>query len=149
MSLFWILLGSFGASLFFAKLFHAPKRCILSASLIGMLSYGTYLLVLELAGSEVGGAFAAGLVIAALSELAAKLQHAPAIIFTSIAVIPLVPGGGLYRTMSYMVQSDYNQAVATGVETMMIAGCIALAVALVTAFAHRRQPEKKQNAEGK
>ena len=93
-----------------------------------------------------GGAFFASLAIAGLSELAARLQHAPASIFTSVAVIPLVPGGSLYQTMFYIVQSDYNLAVSKGVETILIAGCIALAIALVTAFTQKSRSANKEEA---
>ena len=137
------LIGSFGASLFFAYLFHTPKRCVLSSSFIGMISYLVYMLVVDFVAGPVGGAFFASLVIAILSEIAARIQHAPVSIFTSVAVIPLVPGGSLYQTMFYIVQNDYNQAVSKGVETVLIAGCIALAIALVTAFTKSaRQPRK-------
>lgn len=134
------VIGSFGASLFFAYLFHAPKRCILSASLIGMIGYLVYMLFVDFVAGSVGGAFAAAVIIAILSEAAARIQHAPASIFTSVAVIPLVPGGGLYETMFYIVQSDYYQAVSRGVETVLVAGCIALAIALVTSFTQKKRP---------
>ena len=137
------LIGSFGASIFFAYLFHAPRRCIVSSSLIGMVSYLVYMLFVDFVAGSVGGAFAASLIIAVLSEAAARIQRAPAYIFSSVAVIPLVPGGSLYQTMFYIVQSDYTLAVSKGVETVLIAGCIALAIALVTAFSRpaRRKEE--------
>ena len=134
------LIGSFGASLFFAYLFHAPKRCLVSSSLIGMIGYLVYMLFVDFVAGSVGGAFAASIIIAILSEAAARIQHAPATIFSSVAVIPLVPGGGLYETMFYIVRNDYNQAVSRGVETILIAGCIALAIALVTSFASVKRP---------
>lgn len=128
------LIGSFGASLFFAYLFHAPRRCILSSSLIGMIAYLVYMLFVDFIAGSVGGAFAASIVIAVLSEAAARIQHAPASIFTSVAVIPLVPGGGLYETMFNIVSNDYAQAARKGVESILVAGCIALAIALVSSF---------------
>ena len=139
------LIGSFGASVFFAYLFHAPKRCIVSSSLIGMVGYLVYMLFVDFVAGSVGGAFAASIVIALLSEAAARIQHAPATIFTSVAVIPLVPGGGLYETMFYIVQRDYLNAVSRGVETVFVAGCIALAIALVTSFTQKKgtAPEAK------
>lgn len=136
------IIGSFGASLFFGLLFHAPKRCLASASSIGMISYLLYLLIVQFSGSPVGATFAASLLIALLSEVAARLQHAPATIFASIGVIPLVPGGGLYQTMLYMVQNEYAQAAVKGVETTLVAGCIALAIAVVAAFTPARKPKK-------
>jgi len=134
------LIGSFGASIFFAYLFHAPKRCLVSSSLIGMVGYLVYMLFVDFVAGSVGGAFAASIIIALLSEAAARIQHAPASIFTSVAVIPLVPGGGLYETMFYIVQRDYLNAVSRGVETVFVAGCIALAIALVTSFTQKKKP---------
>ena len=140
------LIGSFGASCFFAYLFHTPKRCIVSSSLIGMIGYLVYMLFVDFVTGSVGGAFFASLAIAGMSELAARLQHAPATIFTSVAVIPLVPGGSLYQTMFHIVQNDYNLAVSKGVETVLIAGCIALAIALVTAFTPAARPSQQKEA---
>lgn len=140
------LIGSFGASMFFAYLFHTPKRCIFSASLIGMIGYLVYMLFVDFVTGSVGGAFFASLAIAGMSEIAARIQHAPATIFSSVAVIPLVPGGSLYQTMFHIVQNDYNLAVSNGVETVLIAGCIALAIALVTAFTQTAHAERRKRA---
>jgi len=128
------LQGSFGASLFFALLFHVPGRTLLTSSAIGGASYLVYLIVYDFIGSTVGACFIASIAIALLSEFTARHQHAPACIFTSVAVIPLVPGGGLYKTMYAIVQDNYTEAVTRGAETILIAGCIALAIALVTSF---------------
>lgn len=138
------LVGSFGASMFFGLMFHTPRHCLLTASSIGMVSYLVYMLTLDWTGSVVGAAFASSMSIALLSETAARFHHSPASIFASIAIIPLVPGGGLYRTMFYMVQNDFDQAIGTGVETVLVAGCIALAIAIVTAFTNQARPPRKE-----
>ncbi len=130
----YVLLGAFGACAFFSLMFHAPRRCLVPCSLVGTAGYGIFLLAGELTGSAVAGSFVAGLLIALLSELLARRFKAPAILFASVGVIPLVPGGGLYSTMLYMTQRDYSAAVSEGVTTVLIAGCIALAIALVSSF---------------
>ena len=134
MELFWILLGAFGACAFFSMLFHAPRKCVLSTALIGTVGYAVYLLFDHLLSSPAAGAFMASLVIALLSEWMARRQKAPATLFLSGGIIALVPGGGLYRTMLALMQGDYSSAAAFGVETVMIAGCIALAIAPVSAL---------------
>ena len=139
------LIGSFGASMFFGLMFHTPRHCLFTASSIGMVSYLVYMLVLEWTGSVVGAAFASSMVIASFSEVAARIHCSPASIFASIAIIPLVPGGGLYRTMFFMVHNDFDAAFVTGVETVMVAGCIALAIAIVTAFTKQARPSRKED----
>ena len=131
MDTFWVLLSSFGASACFALLFNAPRRSILPAAFTGLVGYGVYLAVKRWVGSEVGANLAAALVIAGLGEVFARRMHMPATIFISVGVITLVPGVGLYQTMLAMVQNRYSDAAARGVETLLIAGAIALAVALV------------------
>ena len=128
------LFGTAGACAFFALLFHAPRRSILPAMLAGVGTYGLYLW-LEWRGLSAGFAsFAASLVAAAAAELFARRMRMPATIFASIAVIPLVPGGGLYRTMLLLSESDYPAAASKGVETLLIAGGIAVALALAAAL---------------
>ena len=43
-----------------------------------------------------------------LSEILARVQKAPTAIFLLPFLIPLVPGGGLYRTMFNLVKGDYT-----------------------------------------
>ena len=74
----------------------------------------------------------------------ARRQKAPAIIYALIGVVPLVPGAGLYRTMLALVLKDYASAAAIGVETVLISGCIALAIAIVTLFARHASVKRAQ-----
>lgn len=134
-----ILLGSFGACAFFAMLFHSPRQCVLPASLIGTAGYAAYLLGTACLSSPVAGAFADALVIAVLSEIMARRLKAPATLFASVGLIPVVPGGGLYNTMHALMQGDYPAAANYGVETVLIAGSLALAVALVSSAVRARK----------
>ena len=139
MDVVWILLGSFGACAFFALLFHCPKNCVLAASLIGTAGYAVNLLGTRCLHSEIAGAFIDALVIAVLSEVMARRQKAPATLFASVGLIPVVPGGGLYHTMHSLIQGDYSSAVGYGVQTVLIAGSLALAVALVSSVVRARK----------
>lgn len=140
------LVGSLGASAFFGLLFHIPRRLLISVGLVGMIGYGVYLATLELMQSTVGANFVAALVVAALAEILARKQKAPANIFALMGVVPLVPGGGLYRTMLALVLDEYDTAVSTGVETVLIAGAIALAIAVVAVF-FRIRPSRATGAQ--
>ena len=129
------LVGSFGACVFFALLFHTPRRCLLTASLTGMAGYAAYLACMALLHSTIGASFVGALVVAVIAEALARAQKAPAVIFSLMGIVPLVPGAGLYRTMLALVLQDYADALAIGVETMLVAAGIALAVATVTLMA--------------
>lgn len=133
-SVFWRLVGSAVASGFFALLFHAPKRSIVPASLVAMAGYGVYLAGEALTGSLVAGNLFGAMVIAALGEWLARRMRMPATIFVSIGVLPLVPGLGLYNTMLNLVQNELETGARSGLETLMVAGAIAMGIALVTPF---------------
>ena len=126
------LVGSFGACVCFALLFHMPRHCLITASLTGMAGYGAYLTAMALFNSAIGANFIGALVVAVIAERLARAQKAPAVIFSLMGIVPLVPGAGLYRTMLSLVLKEYPQAVSIGVETMLVAASIALAVAIVT-----------------
>ena len=64
--------------------------------------------------------------------MAARFLKMATTTFVTVAVIPLVPGLGIYRTMQFLVQNDYQAAVQIGVPTLLAAGTIALAIAINT-----------------
>ena len=81
------------------------------------------------------------------SEAVARMKHAPATVFYIPALIPLVPGGSLYYTMSYAVRSDWDMVRLYAGNTMYCAVGIAvgLCVVLSVAFTGRRLKEGKNS----
>ena len=74
-----------------------------------------------------------------LESVDSEMKKAPATLFASVGLIPVVPGGGMYRTMHALIQGDYPAAANYGVETVLIAGSLALAVALVSSVVRARK----------
>ena len=67
------------------------------------------------------------LLIAALGgHLAARKVKMIATAFVTIAIMPLVPGLGLYRAMSAMEQGDMSLGAATGAHSMVLILMISL-----------------------
>jgi uncharacterized membrane protein YjjB (DUF3815 family) len=120
------------AAMFFSLLFNVPKRSILTAATIAGIGYLIFTLINQEFGVELAGYFVATLVIGIFSEMAARFLKMATTTFVTVAVIPLVPGLGIYRTMQFLVQNDYQAAVQIGVPTLLAAGTIALAIAINT-----------------
>ncbi len=121
-------LAALFASAAFGVLLRQPRDTLLHTSLIGLNGYIIYLLLDK-------GALAflvASLVVGLLCELTARLKERIAMIFLISATIPLVPGLGLYRTMIFLAEKDYAQALSTGMETVVGFGAIALAITIST-----------------
>lgn len=109
----------------------APKKAMVVSSLIAAAGYLAYDLLPELGIAELLAYFTGTVIISAGGELMAKFIKVPAVLLIYPAVIPLVPGIGLYQTMLYLLQNNYGGFIETGTKTALIAGVIAAAIAVV------------------
>lgn len=127
--------GAFG----FGLLLRAPKRSIPVGAAIGALGYGAYWGLRQLGASNSIAMFVGALIAAAVSQLAARRMQMISTIFVTIAILPLVPGLGLYRAMSAWGQGQTIIGSSEAVESMTLILMIALGVAIGSAlFGPRR-----------
>ncbi|MBN1836415.1 MAG: threonine/serine exporter family protein [Spirochaetales bacterium] len=122
------------AALGFSVLFNVRGRKILLAALGGLTGWVIHLMVLRLGGSVVAATFVASVGIGLYAELLAHLAGLPATLFIVSAIIPLVPGGGLYATMNHALRGQIPETVSMGMQTVYLAGAIATGVALVSSL---------------
>lgn len=123
-------LATFG----FAIVFEVKKpKFLLFSSLIGGLGWLMFLL-LEGHVAPVFQYLYATIFVSAMSEITARIWKAPATIFLLPGIIPLVPGGGLYYCMSYLLDGDYTLFAQKGLQTTAYAGAIAAGVSIVTSL---------------
>ena len=128
MTIFSRLLACLAATVSFGILLRQPVRTLHISALIGAAAYA----LLQLLGETPAAYFTAALGAGILCECAARLKKKTATLFLTTALIPLVPGLGLYRTMLYIVQEQYSKAAAAGVHTLLGIFAIALAVTVST-----------------
>lgn len=74
------------------------------------------------------------------SEAMARKRKAPVVVFLLPCLIPLVPGGGLYYTMSYAVLKEMQQCRIYLSNTAEAAIGIATGVILASVLVHRQMP---------
>ena len=134
----WIQLIACGvAAASFSVLLHQPRNTILVSSLVSILGYSVFLLLKQTTLAY----FLASLLIGLCCELSARLMKRVATLFVTGAIVPLVPGIGLFRTMRYVVDGKYSRAVQTGAATLLgicgIAMAITISSVLFSAFWHR------------
>ncbi len=116
----------------FGLLFKVEKRTLPPGALIGGCSFLAYDLLVLSGYSPVLGAFAGGLVIGILSDVTARLFRTPSVVFATMGLIPLVPGYNLFQTMELFVQGDSAGGLAACMETLLIAGALALSLGFST-----------------
>ena len=117
------LISSFVGTLGFAIFMHAPKRAWIPASLIGGVAYALYWALLEFGVYEPTAIFIGALLGSMLGQYLARRMQMIASIFVLLAMIPLVPGLGLYRCMH---SAGANAGVRAMVDVVMIALGIAV-----------------------
>lgn len=74
------------------------------------------------------------------SEVMARKLKAPVVVFLLPCLIPLVPGGGLYYTMSYAVLKEMQQCYIYLSNTAEAAIGIAAGVIVASVLVHRQMP---------
>ncbi|MDX9897809.1 MAG: threonine/serine exporter family protein [Spirochaetia bacterium] len=127
------LLWAFLATLGFGVLFRVPPKDLPFAALGGALSWGSYLILRSLTGSDSLSYFIASIAVGLYAELAAAFLKRPATVFILSAIIPLVPGAGMYRTMFEAVAGNAESSASTGFQTLTLAGAIAGGLAVASA----------------
>ena len=125
---------SFAAVMAFAILFHAPRREWVPCGLTGMVGWVVYWLAVQGGISVVAASFCGTLGLALLSRVLAVVRRCPVTVFLTGGIFPLVPGAGIYYTVYAFIPGDNAAAVFKGVETLKIAGVIALGIVLVLAL---------------
>jgi len=128
------------AALGFAVLFNVPPRTLYIIWLLGATGGLVKLVMLGLGLGPVMASFLGASTIGVLSIPAAHNKHAPPMVFSIAAVIPMVPGVFAYRTMIGLVQltgevgSAYQQALSetinNGAKAVFILMALAVGVGL-------------------
>ena len=129
--------GAFLAALGFAFLLRTPRRCWIVASLLGGLGYTLYTIFLSFGWSDAMSMFTGMLTSAFIAQFAARKLRMISTACTTLAVIPAVPGLGLYRAMSLLTQGNTESSVDVGVTAMTEIVMIALALGVSTFITRR------------
>ena len=128
-----IITGGLGA-LGFALLFNIRGKKLVAAAIGGFLSWGIFLGLGLIMPGEPIRYFLVSAIISLYSEIMARWLRTPTTTFIITALIPLIPGGSLYYTMSAALGGDMADAVTRGLYTLELATALALGIVLVSAL---------------
>lgn len=123
------LITSFIASAAFSIIFNAPRRSLLQCGLVGMFSWGAYVLLNVHYGS-VFASLVATFIVGVMSIIFARIYKTPVIIFSVSGIIPVVPGGTAYDAMRNFVENDINTALQLATQAFFISGAIAIGLVI-------------------
>lgn len=135
--------SSFLATLGFGFLFNIKGKNLVLAGLVGAFGGLIYKSCLYLGLSEMMANFLGAVGLSLCSEILARCCRTPVTTFLVCALIPLVPGGGMYRTMLEAIHGNVDKALNLFVSTISIAGVLALGVLIVSTLMRAYYHEKK------
>ncbi len=132
MSILTVVLSSFVGTLGFAMILHTPARTLVPASVIGAAAYGLYFYLESVGCPEPAAIFLGTLFGTLLGQECARRMRRISTIFTTLAIVSLVPGLGLYRCMELLGSGESDAGLLAGVSAMITIAMITLGIAVGT-----------------
>lgn len=129
------LMGAIG-SVGFALTFHIRGKQLFLIFLGGALDWAVYLLCTHYGCSAFLGVLLATMTANIISEILARIVHTPVLILLVPMLVPLIPGGDLYRSMDALVRGERALFLTHGTSAITSAGAIALGIIATTALFH-------------
>lgn len=127
-----VILGSFLTTVSFGILFNVRGKKVIYAGLIGICA-GTILYGSQQLGANlILAQFFAAITLSGLAEIFARRVKTPVTTFIVCALIPLVPGGGMYLSMKALMESDLEKSNQILMSVLAQSGAIALGIVVVS-----------------
>ena len=128
----------------FVILFNVHGWGLSLCALGGVVTWMAYLLCGELGLGPYGANFIAAAVAAVYAEGMARARKYPVTSYQVISAVPLLPGAGIYYTMSLGLNGSTQLALQRGFATAGIAGSIAAAILLVSSVVRLFTAQRKK-----
>ena len=135
------LFGAFFGAVGFAMLVHVPKRSWFVSGLIAAFSYLVYWVFLRVGLSDPTSVFLGSFLGSIAGHLCARKMKIIGTVFLMSAVVPVVPGLGLYRMMAFFGQGRISDGADMGTRAMITVAMIALGLgagSLIDRIIHSR-----------
>ena len=127
-------LVAFAASFVFCTILNVKN---IKVALVASLNAGAGWLIYLVSGlflGIVGQNLIAATVVALFAEFISRVMKTPSTIFIIVGILPMVPGGGIYYTMEYCIQGNTEMFISKGMQTLAVAGAIAVGVSFASAI---------------
>lgn len=114
------ILGSFFGTLGFAVLARVPRKALLPSGIIAVFVYLIYWLLPRTGLSDYLAVFCGSLFGSVAGHICARRMRVINTVFLMSAIVPVVPGLALYRTMASLGSGRMYEGAAMGTEAMII-----------------------------
>ncbi len=139
------IITAFIGSLGFALLYNIRGKKLFVAAIGGLLSWGFFIVLGWFIEDESVRYFIVALLLSLYAEIMARLLKTPTTTFIITSLIPLIPGSSLYYTMAYAFSRDSHNFIINGINTLRLAGALALGIIFATALSGILNKASKKN----
>ena len=124
------IIGAFVGTVGFAMLVHVPKKSWLPSGVIAACSYMVYFLLVKAGLPDPMGIFIGSLFGSLVGQVCARKMKTIGTVFVMSAIVPVVPGLGLYRMMAFLGQGETASGADLGIQAMITIAMIALGMSM-------------------
>ncbi len=137
-------LWAFCACVFFGVVFNIQGVGVLICGLGGSLGWFVYLVSSARLGSDIPCAFLAAMSISAYAEVMARIRRCPATGYLQVALLPLVPGAGIYNAMSCCLAGASQLFLSTLLHILGFAAALSVGAMLVASVSRALFPRLRR-----
>jgi len=123
-------IGCAGVSL----IFNAKKGKVVLAAISSMVISSVYIVLTNYSDNLILNKMLCAMLATAYAEIISRVLKAPSTVFLLPSIIPLVPGGSLYFTMSGIINGDNALAKLNANNTIESAVGIGIGIVIVSAI---------------
>lgn len=118
-------------------------RIVVAAGVVGAVGMVAFRGATMAGGAEASASLAGAVALSIAGWIAVHLTDRPIVTYTAPALIPLVPGGDVYRMMVCFLQEKVADGLGWGLQALAVAGMLTLGLVLVSSvpYAWRRLHE--------
>lgn len=132
--IFFVFFVSLTATIGYCIPLCPPKKGILPGAMASAFAYLLYLFAIRQGLNTILASFFSAFLIGSIGEALSRIQRMPATIYVLPGLITLVPGGGMYYTMAYLIQDNTNMFLSEAVNTFFIAVFLSVGILASTIF---------------
>ena len=136
------------SSLGFGILFNIKGNKLFYAALGGGISWFVSLYCEALGFNITSSFFISSIIFSIYSEIMARVLKTPVTTLIICALIPLVPGGGMYYTMYEAINGNIMESIELGLNTISSAGSLALGILFVSTLTRLLMSAKRKREIG-
>jgi len=126
----------FIATIGFSIICNVSRYVLVYCGLVGAGGYLAYWIFMQFWHNMAMASLVGSVFVAFLASRMSRFCKMPVTVFNIPGMVPLVPGGMAYEAIRALGEGDYNAFMSAGVNTMMVAGAIALGLVMSEAFNH-------------